>query len=372
MSEAGWQTCKNILCVRPDNMGDVLMTSPALRAIKESLPDVRLTLLASPSGSAIAPFIPEIDDVITCRLPWDSRMQPDSGEVLLGVIDTLRERAFDGAVLFTNYSQSAFPGAFLCYLADIPRRLGYAKEYQARLLTDWVVDQEPYFIRPKHGVQRQLDLVASVDLTTRNERFSLRVPDEVVKSVGAKLESVSVDVGKPFIVVHPGASDPKRQYPPDLYAQAIRIIVQEMGYSVVITGVASETAVGDMVMKGSGQGVFSLVGQVNIGELAALIAMAKLLISNNTGPVHMAAAVQTPVVDLYARTNPEHTPWQVSSRVLYFDVPEHLRSRAPALVYTMPKVAKPMPAPSDIVCAVRELLIGESQRCSIAEEVTSW
>ncbi len=62
----------------------------------------------------------------------------------------------------------------------------------------------------------------------------------------------------------------------------------------------------------------------------------------------------------------------MSSRVLYFDVPEHLRSRAPALVYTMPKVAKPMPAPSDIVCAVRELLIGESQRCSIAEEVTSW
>ncbi len=372
MSEAGWQTCKNILCVRPDNMGDVLMTSPALRAIKESLPDVRLTLLASPSGSAIAPFIPEIDDVITCRLPWDSKMQPDSGEALLGVIGTLRERAFDGAVLFTNYSQSAFPGAFLCYLADIPRRLGYAKEYQARLLTDWVVDQEPYFIRPKHGVQRQLDLVAAVGLTTRNERLSLRISDEAVKSVGAKLERVGMDVGKPFIVVHPGASDPKREYPADLYAQAIGTIVQKMGYSVVITGVASEVAVGDMVMKESGQGVFSLVGQVDIGELAALIAMAKLLISNNTGPVHMAAAVQTAVVDLYARTNPEHTPWQVSSRVLYFDVPEHLRSRAPALVYTMPKVAKPMPAPSDIVCAVRELLIGESQRCSIAEEVTSW
>src|SRR5205823_15055290 len=116
----------------------------------------------------------------------------------------------------------------------------------------------------------------------------------------------------------------------------------------------------------------SLVGQVDDAQLVALIAMAKLLISNNTGPVHMAAAVQTPVVDLYARTNPEHTPWQVSSRVLYFDVAEHLRSRTPALVYTTPKVAKPMPAPSDIVCAVRELLIGESLGCSIAEEVMTW
>jgi len=88
--------------------------------------------------------------------------------------------------------------------------------------------------------------------------------------------------------------------------------------------------------------------------------------------VHVAAAVQTPVVDLYARTNPEHTPWQVSCRVLYFDVPEHLRSRTPALVYTTPKVVKPMPAPADIVCAVCELLSGEGQQCSIAEEVISW
>src|SRR5436309_4584046 len=182
MSETTWHTCKNILCVRPDNMGDVLMTSPAFRAIKESLPDVRLTLLTSPGGATIAPFIPEIDDVITCRSPWDSKMQPDSAESLLGLIHRLRERAFDGAVLFTNYSQSAFPAAFLCYLADIPRRLGYAKEYQARLLTDWVTDQEPYFMRPKHGVQRQLDLVAFVGFTTRDERLSLRVPDGVVKS----------------------------------------------------------------------------------------------------------------------------------------------------------------------------------------------
>src|SRR5689334_11368646 len=112
MNQTPWHTCKNILCVRPDNMGDVLLTSPAFRAIKESLPGVQLTLLTSPGGSTIARFIPEIDEVITCKLPWDSKLQPDSGEALLQLIDTLKERAFDGAVLFTNYSQSAFPAAF--------------------------------------------------------------------------------------------------------------------------------------------------------------------------------------------------------------------------------------------------------------------
>jgi lipopolysaccharide heptosyltransferase II len=371
MRKDDWQFCKNILCVRPDNMGDVLMTTPAFRAIKESLPGVQLTLLGSPNGAVIAPLIPEIDEVVTCKLPWESKEHPDSADTLLALIDTLSKRAFDGAIVFTNYSQSAFPAAFLCYLANIPRRLAYAKEYQARLLTDWVIDQEPYLML-KHGVQRQLDLIAAVGFTTENETLSLRVPEEAIKTVRAKLEHAGVDTNKPFIVVHPGASDPKRQYPPHLYAQAIQRITEDMHYQVVISGVASEIPLSDILMKGSHQNICSLVGQLNISELAGLIAMAQLLISNNTGPIHIAAAVQTPVVDLYARTNPEHTPWKVKNRVLYFDLPQHLRNKTPVLAYTTPIGVKPMPTPSDIVHAVYELLTDKNQQSKIAEEVTKW
>ncbi len=366
-----WQSCKNILCVRPDNMGDVLMTSPAFRAIKETLPDVRLTLLGSPSGAAIAPLIPEIDEVITCKLPWESKENPDSPDALLILVDTLRKRAFDAAVIFTNYSQNALPAAFLCYLAQIPRRLGYSKEYQAQLLTDAVIDQEPY-LTLKHGVQRQLDLVTAIGFTTKNDSLSLQVPNTTVKTVIAKLEHVGVNTHKPFIVLHPGASDPKRQYPAQLYSQAIQKILEDMQAQVVITGAASEQSVSNTIMKEIPQGIFSLVGQLDIGELAALIARAELLLSNNTGPVHIAAAVQTPVVDLYARTNPEHTPWKVKSRVLYFDVPEHLRNKTPVLAYTTPLGVRPMPTPSDIVSAVHELLTNDIQQSTIPREVTKW
>jgi lipopolysaccharide heptosyltransferase II len=371
MRDFDWHSCKNILCVRPDNLGDVLMTAPAFRAIKESAPDARLTLLGSPNGAAIVPLIPEIDELITCKLPWETKERPDSPDELLTLIEVLRKRAFDGAVLFTNYSQNAFPAAFLCYLADIPRRLGYAKEYQTRLLTEWVSDPEPYLM-VKHGVQRQLDLVGAVGFTTKDARLSLRIPDDAVKMAVAKLEQVGVDIHKPFIVVHPGASDSKRQYPVHLYAQAISKIIEDRQYQVIVTGVASEAPLSNSIMQGIQQGIFSLVGKLEISELAALISIAKLLISNNTGPVHIAAAVQTPVVDLYARTNPEHTPWKVKSRVLYFDVPEDLRNKTPVLAYMTPKAVKPMPTPSDIVSAVYELLTGESQQSRIAEEVTTW
>jgi ADP-heptose:LPS heptosyltransferase len=299
-----WHDVRNLLCVRLDSLGDVLMTTPALRALRETF-GCRLTLLTSPAGAALDGLLPEADEVLAWRAPW---MKGTPAGDDLAFLDKLR--GFDAAAIFTVYSQSALPAAYLCRLAGIPRRLAHSRENPYHLLTDWVPDPEPSST-VRHEVRRQLDLVAAVGGRTDDERLSFRVPSLARERVAA------LELPSPLVVVHPGASASSRRYPPESYARALELL----GCEVVFTGDAAERDLVDGVRAIMGMRSRSLAGQLSLAELGALIEAADLVICNNTGPAHIAAAVGTPVVDLYALTNPQHTPWQVESRVLFHDVP---------------------------------------------------
>src|SRR5262249_3474970 len=109
--------------------------------------------------------------------------------------------------------------------------------------------------------------------------------------------------------------------PPERFAQAARVLAQEAGWQIAITGSEGERDLIERIQHWMDHPSLSLAGKLKLEELAALLAEAPLLISNNSGPVHIAAAVDTLVVDLYALTNPQHIPWGVPSRVLFHDVP---------------------------------------------------
>jgi len=154
---APWQQARHILCVRLDSLGDVLMCTPAMRALRQAVPGRTLTLLGSPSGAAALPFIPELIDAIAWEAPWSNcapvpTMHTDG----LALVATLAARAFDAAVIFTTYTQSALPAALLCQLAGIPLRLAHCRENPYGLLTDWIPDPEPATI-VRHEVQRSDD-----------------------------------------------------------------------------------------------------------------------------------------------------------------------------------------------------------------------
>jgi ADP-heptose:LPS heptosyltransferase len=170
-SSQGWAEARNVLAVRLDNVGDVLMTTPALRALKNAVPGRRVTLLTSPGAARVAPFVREVDQVITFAAPWT---KATDGPTMDGaMIVQLAAKGFDAAVIFTVCGQSPLPAAYLAYLAGIPLRLARCRENPHGLLTDWVPDPEPA-ASVRHEVRRQLDLVASVGCRTRNERLSPR------------------------------------------------------------------------------------------------------------------------------------------------------------------------------------------------------
>ncbi|MBE9180441.1 glycosyltransferase family 9 protein [Oculatella sp. LEGE 06141] len=316
---ADWTTATNILCVRLDTIGDVIMTTPAMRALKASVPGRRITLLTSSAGAAIAPLVP-VDDLIVYDSPWLKATAPRINSAPeLAMIEQLRQARFDAAVIFTVYSQNPLPSAFLCYMADIPLRLAHCHENPYQLLTDWIKDPEPE-TEIRHEVRRQLDLVAHVGSTLEDESMSLTVIPAARQRVQSLLTEVGIQLDRPWVVIHPGATAPSRRYPPEKFAIAARHL-SELRIQVVFTGTQPEQGLVESIRRDMDMPSVSLVDRLTLAELTALLAIAPLLISNNTGPVHMAAAVGTSVVDLYALTNPQHTPWGVPNRVLFHDVP---------------------------------------------------
>lgn len=314
-----WQAARRILCVRLDSLGDVLMCTPAIRALRESLPGCHLTLLSSPSGAAAAPHIPELDAALAYRAPWMKHAEPASAQALQECAARLAAGRFDAAVIFTSYSQSPLPAAMLCQLADIPLRLASCRENPYQLLSHWVPERERERAS-RHEVQRQLDLVADVGCATSDTALSFAVAAADAARVHGMLEEHGVDPEAPYLVLHAGASAASRRYPVRHWLVLIGMLRRRFGYKIILTGELGDADALRPLTEGWRSPAHSLIGKLGLGELGALIRGSQLLITGNTGPAHIAAAVGTPLVDLYALTNPQHTPWRVAHRLLFHDV----------------------------------------------------
>src|SRR6185437_2540820 len=176
MIDERWQAARRVLLVRLDNLGDVLVTTPAIHAVRQSLPNAELTLLASRVGAQVGRLNPDIGDVIVYDAPWMDPWStlPQDTEREQRMIAEIKARSFDGAIIFTSYHQSSLPAAYLCYLAGIPLRAAASIDGPGSLLTTRHKHPE----RMMHEVERGLDLVGALGMTTSETDLVLVVPDE--------------------------------------------------------------------------------------------------------------------------------------------------------------------------------------------------
>jgi lipopolysaccharide heptosyltransferase II len=297
------------------------MTSPAFSAIKESWSNCHLTLLASPSGESIAEMIPAVDDVIVYEAPW-MKATPSRRNSTYDheMYDRLAKQQFDAAIIFTVFTQSPFPAMQLAYMADIPIRISYSRENPYHLLTHWFPDPDSSG-NIRHEVRRQLDLVGMLSCFTQDERIRVKVFPEDFEVVQKELNHLRIGADEPFIVIHPGATAASRRYSPESFAKLAQLLVSDLGRQVIFTGNNSEVELVEKIRGLCPEPTYSVAGKLTLRQFGALLKLAPMLISNNTGPVHLAAGMNTPVIDIYALTNPQHTPWGVPNRVLFKDVP---------------------------------------------------
>ena len=350
---ADWNAMSSLLAVRLDGMGDLLMTTPALHALKETAPARRLTLLTSPAGGAVAQSLPFVDDVIEFRAPWVKSAQPATPAECGAMLARLRGARFDGAVVFTVCTQSALPAATMLMLAGIPRRVAYARENPYALLTDWLRDPD-VDVRAgvRHEVRRQLDLVCELGAESHDTRLRYPVTTQARTAMLAKATAAGADPDRRWLVVHPGATAASRRYPVRLLSVAVAALTRDDRWQLLLVGGDDERD--DLDALGhAAPGAVRVRDPLTVAELAAMIARADVLVCNNSGPAHLAAAVGTAVVDLYALTNPQHTPWGVRHVTLSHPVPCHgcLRSACPELHHRCLAAI----APETVVAAAQSL-----------------
>src|SRR6478609_3910457 len=352
-----WNKCKNILCIRADNMGDIIMTTPALRALKQTF-GCRITLLTSTMGSLITPYIKEVDETIACDLPWIKSNTSTESNACFTLIEKLKTYQFDAVIIFTVYSQNPLPAAMLAYMANIPLRLAYCRENPYDLLTDWIPDKEPYS-GIKHQVKRDLHLVGNIGAETSDEHLTVQYNHNAYNSALRKLSSVGFDARKEFIIAHPGVSEEKRRYPTASWIKALRMIKDEADVQVLLTGSKSENELTQNIQYAVGENTFAVAELLSLEESIAVIANAVLVISVNTSTTHIASAFKIPLVVLYAQTNPQHIPWLTKSTVLQFSVPEMLRSKNEVIEFVNQSYYKKhidYPLPSTVAAAVLDML----------------
>jgi ADP-heptose:LPS heptosyltransferase len=341
-------------------MGDLIMSTPALKALKETFL-CHITVLTSTMAQHITGFIPVIDDVIISDLPWVKANGAGTGAGLMELADKLRGYHFDAAIIFTVYSQSALPAAMLAMLAGIPKRLAYCRENPYDLLTHWLPDKEPYsFVQ--HQVQRDLNLVAAAGATTENDNLLVTVNEADLNSTYHKLRQSGISTTKDYILFHPGVSEEKRKYPVERWI-TLGKLVANTGLPILLTGTAKESELTRTIATGIGDNAVDMAGRLTTGEFIALTDGAAGIVSVNTATIHIAAARQTPVIVLYALTNPQHTPWKVNGKIFPYNVAEGLQSKNEIIVYARNHrmVQQPeLPHPAEIANALQTLL---HERC---------
>lgn len=290
----------HVLVVRLDSEGDVLLMGPAIRAVSAGAR--RVTLLCGPRGRAAARLLPGVDEVIVHRAAWiDPEPDPVTRGAMETLVDELASLGADHAIVFTSFHQSALPLALLLRMAGIPTIAAISDDYPGSLL-----DVRHHAADDLHEVERALDLVATLG-------YALPGDDDGALAITRSVDRELVpEEHRPYVVVHPGASVPARAWPAEKNRALVGALAAS-GTNVVVTGGPNETALAARVASGHGASVLDLAGRTDLDALATVLADADAIVAGNTGPAHLAAAVGTPVVSLFAPTVPavRWRPWKV-------------------------------------------------------------
>ncbi len=356
-----WLLARNILAVRLDNIGDVIMLGPALRAVKETSPQARLTLLASPGGATAAPLLPWIDDVMVWRPIWQDvggRMPFDPGREW-ELLRLLAERKFDAALVFSSFSQTPHTPGYVCYLAGIPLRAGESKEFGGSTLSTELQGAPTEM----HQVERNLRLVEHLGFVARDRRLVVAIPNSARARITPLLQEQGIDPALPFILLHPGASAKARRYPAARFGRVADLLTKH-GWQVLVTGVEREEHLLAEVQQQTPRACY-LLGQTDLPGYAALLERAALVICNDTLPMHLADAVRTPEVVLFSGTDCEEQwrPRSTPARLLRRPTPCH-----PCYLFECPIGLPCLDIPPEEVVEVAETLLREVRGIAIVSQ----
>jgi ADP-heptose:LPS heptosyltransferase len=317
---------RKILLIRPDHLGDLLFLTPALRYLRSLLPDARLSLMVGPWGQALMQNNPYIDQLLICEFPGFTRRPKPS---LWQPYRYLREQArqlknhqFDLAIVLRF---DHWWGAWLAAAAGIPHRFGYAIPEAASFLTEVLPYNES-----RHEVEQNWRLIhyaGSGGALPNNDSLGGRevmgyleftIPHDARSWAEACLKQHQISDRKPLVVIHPGAGAAVKLWRPEAWASLAQTLRAQYGCQIILSGGPDEAELCRQIAGQLSPAPPIVAGQTNLVQLAALLSEATLAIGPDTGPLKLAAAVNTPTVELYGPVDAKKFgPWGAPTRQRY-------------------------------------------------------
>ncbi|HEX7734686.1 MAG TPA: glycosyltransferase family 9 protein [Ktedonobacteraceae bacterium] len=313
-----------ILLVRPDHLGDLILTTPVLQALREHAPDAELTMMVGPWSREIVARHPALNHVLTCAFPGFQRAAQGALAPYVLLFKTARQLRRERYDLALNLRPDFWWGAALLYLAGIPTRVGYALQPGVPFLSHPLA-----FPAAEHAAVSNLRL-ASAGLAALGyeplaepftpERYPARftpTPEEEAW-VSSRLRAEGIEEGAPLIVIPPGSGGSVKLWRSEAWAACANTLRATLTSPhqarILVTGSPAERPLVEEVAQGIPEGA-TLVTDASIGQLAALLARARCVLTVDNGPGHIAAAQGTPGVHLFGPTDSRiFGPWGSATR----------------------------------------------------------
>jgi lipopolysaccharide heptosyltransferase II len=295
----------NILLVRLRLIGDVVFTTPAIRAIRRHYPDARIAYIVEEEAAAVVRHNPHLDEVITARSPRaPGRLRAD-----IALIRRLRRERYDLAIDFHGGPRSSI----LTWLSGAPRRIGYEVAGRSWMYTTRV--PRPRTLRPRHSVVSQWDVLLPLGIAPPDPEIDATEMTEdpaAAAAVQRRLAAAGVESHNPVVVVHVSAGNPFRRWPSASFVELVRRLAsKDAKRRIIVTSGPSDASAAAAIAAearsqlppGERQTVVEC-GDFNLAELRALLGQAALYIGGDSGPLHIAGTTGVPVVGLYGPTLP--------------------------------------------------------------------
>lgn len=311
-SQISIPTPERIVLLRTDRLGDVLLNLPTVHALRRAFPGVRVTLVVRPAIRDLLAGHPDVDDIIL----YDDKGKPDfHWRRTDRLARKLRPHRFDAAIV-ANPKRELHVAVFL---AGIPIRVGYHRKWPC-LLTHTIEDRHATL--PLHQAELNMTILQAINL--KAETPSLRVPVATPELVAARalLSRHGIEETSRVIALHPWSSNPAKQWPIGQF-RAVAAGLAAQGYAVLLLGGEEERAQAERFLEPLRVRVCDLTGRLNLRQLAAALVCCRVLVTNDSGPMHLAAAVGTPTVALFGHGTAggprRWGPWGRGHRILHRD-----------------------------------------------------
>lgn len=339
----------SVLVVRPDEIGDVVLTTPFLRELRGNLPSAWITLVVKPDVVNLVELCPHVNEVLPYDWAVAERFRPLWRHLRASrlAVTRLFRRHFDLAVL-PRWDADYYHGAFLAYFSGAWWRVGYSHEVteEKKLLNmgwDILLTEALYDLSVRHEVERNLDLITSLGGQVRNDSLELWIGPEDERWAEDILEKCGINSSQMLIGLGVGAGAAKRMWPLSNFVRLGEWLKREYGARILVIGGYGEERLGEHVKGVLGQCVINAVGLTTLRQSAALMRRCVLFVGNDAAPVHMAAAVGVPVIQISCHPS--------NGRSLHYNSPDRFRPWGVPHVVVRPYYAV---APCTDACAASE------------------